>query len=55
MTKLTLENIYGKYTIEVPDDNMAMQKVVDDLIIPVLLAAGFHPKTIEEYIKGDSV
>ena len=31
-----------------------MTDVIDDLIKPVLLAAGFQPDTVEEYFKEDA-
>jgi hypothetical protein len=50
MTKITLENRDGKYTVEVSDELVTISDVIDDLIRPVLLAAGFHNDTIDEYL-----
>jgi hypothetical protein len=49
-TKITLENEYGKYEVEVKDEGMNIGEVLDKLFIPVLLAAGYSERTIEAYI-----
>ena len=52
-TKLTLENtIDGKsyaYTAEIDTGEMEINNVMDELVKPLLLAAGFHQSTVEDY------
>jgi hypothetical protein len=50
MTSITLQNEYGTYQIMVPKNLEHIGEYVDDLIVPVLLAAGFHQKLIDEYL-----
>lgn len=49
-TRLTLENQYGIYTTEIPRPMPPMRELLEDLVVPVLLAAGFSRETIEDYI-----
>lgn len=51
-TKLTLENEYGTYTIEVPKTDMTVIKMFEDMVEPLLLAAGYQPGSIARYL-GD--
>ena len=53
-TTLTLQNCDGTYTIEVPKEDLNIESVVDELIKPVLLAAGYHSKNVEEVFNGES-
>ena len=41
-------------SIEVDDDNLTMDRVIDELVKPVLIAYGFHPKTVEEAIPDEN-
>jgi hypothetical protein len=52
MTKITFETQYGKYIVEVNKDDMHIESIMTELIIPVLIASGFHPDTISEYINA---
>ena len=49
MTRITLENEHGKYIVEIKKESITLESVMDDLIQPVLLAAGYHESTIENY------
>ena len=53
MRKITLEDEHGTYSIELTDDLATLSAVVSDLIIPVLLAAGYQPETIKDCIGGE--
>lgn len=57
MTRVTLENENGKYSIEVEFNELTLGELVTDLIIPALLAAGYSPSLVSglilEYEKGD--
>lgn len=50
MTKITLENSYGIYTIQVPQDDMNIDSIYENLIIPVLCASGFDRKLVEHWV-----
>lgn len=49
-TTLTLENEYGTYTISVNKQDMSIDEVVDELVVKVLLAAGYHIEIINEVL-----
>lgn len=51
MTSITLSTQDGNYTISLGKDDMNMEEVMGDLIRPLLLAAGYQPETISEYIE----
>lgn len=55
MTKITLENQYGKYSAEIVKEDMAMDVVLEELIIPVLMAAGFGDETIRKAFSDQDV
>lgn len=48
MTKIELTNQYGTYTVTVLKDDLNASDIIDDVVYPVLLAAGYHHKNIEE-------
>lgn len=59
MSKLTYETNDGTYVVEVSDDRSYIDTqtfggVVDHLIVPVFLAAGYHVKTIKDFIDTDA-
>ena len=41
------------YIVSADRWDMSLNEVMDDLIKPLLLAAGFHPGNIEEYFNGE--
>lgn len=41
-------------TVEIPQDDLTMGEVIDNLIIPALLGMGFQQETIEEYFNGEN-
>ena len=49
-SKITYENEYGTYSIEIPDGNLTISQMMEDLVIPVLLAAGYSKEVIDDYI-----
>lgn len=49
-TKLTLENNYSKCIIEANRTDMPLGDLMEDVIIPLLLAAGYGQSTIDDYI-----
>jgi len=42
-TKITLENENGEYSVAVNNVQMNIDGLIDDIIRPMLLAAGYHP------------
>lgn len=40
-------------TIEVNYDGMTVDQIIDELIKPVLVAYGFHPKSVEQCLPDD--
>jgi len=47
-TSISIENQYGKYTIETNKVDLDIHTMIEELIKPVLLACGYHSKMIEE-------
>ena len=47
MTKITLETQYGSATIAVNQDDMNISDLWEQVIEPLLLAAGYHPETVK--------
>ena len=43
-----------KVEISIPDDELTLPKVINDLIIPALIAWGFTAELVEEYIPETS-
>lgn len=52
-TKLTLTNEYGTYAVESYQSCDHISEVINHLVVPVLLATGWQPKTIKDYITTD--
>lgn len=48
MSKITFEDEHGVYAVEVRKEGMTIVAVIDDLIKPVLLAAGYHPENVAD-------
>lgn len=40
----------AKVTVEYPFDNMNMNKILLELVIPALLATGYSKETVDKYI-----
>lgn len=49
-TKLTFENEFGKYTVEVSDDEMTLNAVMGRLVAPVLFAAQYSDELVRNFI-----
>ena len=48
-TKLTLQSEYGAYSIHIPNEDMSIDDVMDDLVGPILRAAGYADESIQKY------
>ena len=53
MTRISLETCYGASTIEVFKDDMTIEEVMQELVAPVLLASGYHPNSVHDYIEEE--
>lgn len=51
-TTVTIKNGHGEYSVTVDYTGVAMDDMIKDLIVPVLLATGYHPDTVKDYIDG---
>ena len=51
--KIKLENENGTYTVKNAEDLPHISEYFNQLIIPVLLAAGFSSKTIKDALEQD--
>lgn len=54
-TILYLKNRYGSYRISIPKEDLTIGALIEELIIPVLTAAGYGQKLIDEYIPPDGL
>lgn len=54
-TAITLKNESGTFTARVEDTEFPITRLVDELIVPVLLAAGYSPKAIGKLIDSEMV
>ena len=48
MTEITLKNEYGEYSVKVKQEGMTTMDLVENLVISVLLSAGYGEKTIRD-------
>jgi hypothetical protein len=49
-SRITLENEYGTYSISTHSSDMDIVEIFNTLIIPLLKAAGYAEKTVEDYL-----
>lgn len=40
-------------TVEIPHDDLTMEEMIENLIIPALLGMGFQAETIDAYFNGE--
>lgn len=52
-TEIILRNENGEYAVKVYETGLDMNQLVNDVIVPVLLAAGYSQTTIDEYLCGE--
>jgi hypothetical protein len=48
-TSITLTDAYGTYMVRQEQTDLTMDKLVDHLLIPLLLACGYQRETIDEH------
>lgn len=53
MNKITYEDDFGIYTIESKQNCDCIGQVINNLIRPVLAAAGYSEKLLDEYVPHD--
>ena len=51
MTEIKLKMDDLVVTVRVERGELSLSQLIDDLIVPALLAAGYHPDTIKSYIE----
>ena len=49
-TEITLRNKYGEYTIRVPQGDMLIGELFDDVVVPVMLAAGYQRESLDNWL-----
>lgn len=49
-TNMSFENSYGHYAVSLPKDDLPLDEIIDSLVRPLLLAAGYHEESINNYI-----
>jgi len=52
-TKVTLQNKYGSYTIEVPNSDLTIDTMMSQIIAPLLKAATYPSQLVNQYINSD--
>jgi hypothetical protein len=50
-TKLILENENGQYSIEIPAVELDLDGLIENLIGPVLKAAGYHCQLVDDALQ----
>ena len=56
MAKITMKDIEGTYSVSVKQEqlsSMTLGDVIDTMIKPLLLAAGYSPDVLAKYIPGE--
>jgi len=53
MTKIEFTNENGTYAASVPEEELTIQEVIDNCIVPALLAAGYGDATIAKLIDSN--
>jgi hypothetical protein len=53
--KLQIEDDTNKVTIEVDDEIVVITEIVDRLVVPALLALGYHPDSIKALINTEAL
>ena len=48
LTRMTFETLGSTYVVEHTEDCMNINELIDTTIRPLLLAAGFHHKTLDQ-------
>lgn len=48
-TTMSFKCWHGEYTVSVPQEAMTLGDLMDEVVQPLLLAVGYHPKTIDDY------
>ena len=51
-TRLTFEHEGREYSIELPFGGLTVHQFIEELVEPLLLAAGFQPESVNEALWG---
>ena len=49
-TEITLRNKYGEYTVRVLRGDLLIGEMFDDVVKPVLLAAGYQRESLDNWL-----
>jgi hypothetical protein len=49
-TSITLTDAYGTYMVRQEQTDLSLDKLVDHILIPLLLACGYQRETIDEHL-----
>jgi len=49
-TQMTLKNEGGEYSVTIVYELMDLPTLMQDLVRPLLLAAGYHPGSVDEQV-----
>ena len=50
---LTLENDYGKYSVEIKGSDQTLDDLFEQAIEPLLVAIGYSKDSIDKYLSGE--
>lgn len=49
-TVITIENQYGRYQVAVKRGDLSITDIMNDCVIPVLIAAGYSEQTLKDLL-----
>ena len=49
-TTLTLVNDYGTYSIKIKESDMALEDMMQNLVVPILISAGYDKQYLKEML-----
>ena len=49
-TKISFSDKYGRREIQINKGDLTISEVFEDLVLPLLLAVGYLPETIDNYM-----
>ncbi len=49
-TTVTWEGVHGSASVSIPQSDISIREAIEDLIVPLLVASGFHQETVNEYL-----
>ena len=49
-TTITLTNCYGSYSVHIPQDDITITTLLNDLVRPMLLGATYPKQLVDEFL-----